>query len=254
MARINGRASHVRLAEGAEPVEYRVGVKDLPPSVRPRERLERSGPGDLSDADLLAILLGTGTASWDVLEVANLLLARLGGLPGIDRATLKELRGIPGVGSVKSIELKAAIEVGKRLVLQEPEARPKIASPRDIYHLVRAQMSGLDHEELRVLLLNTKNQVLGNHRLYSGSLNSTTVRMAELFSRPIREGAASLILVHNHPSGDPTPSPEDVRLTRDAAQAGALLDIEVLDHVVVGDATHQYVSLKERGLGFGAAR
>ncbi len=166
------------------------------------------------------------------------------------RATLSELRDEPGLGTAKAVGIKAALELGKRLVGQDPEQRARIGSPVDVWNLVRADMATLEQEHLRVLLLTTKNQVIATQELYRGSLNSTTVRVGELFRAAIRENAAGVILVHNHPSGDPTPSPEDVRLTRDAVDAGANLDIPVLDHVVVGRGDRPFVSLKERGLGF----
>ncbi len=200
--------------------------------------------------ELLAILLGTGTQALGVLEVSSGILARRGGLGGVGRATVSELRDEPGLGTAKAIGIKAALELGKRLVSLDPGQRARIGSPLDVWNLVRADMTTFEQEHLRVLLLTTKNQVLGAHDLYRGSLNSTTVRVGELFRGAIRENAASIILVHNHPSGDPTPSPEDVRLTRDAVDAGETLDIPVLDHVVVGRGEHPFVSLKERGLGF----
>lgn len=248
------RTPAVRAAEASGTVEYRVGVKDLPPSVRPRERLERQGSTALSDVELLAIILGTGTRigtrRYDVLEVSSNVLARRGGLSGVSRAALKELCEEPGLGMAKAISIKAALELGRRLVIRDPVQRAQIGSPLDVWNLVHADMSQLEQEHLRVLLLSTKNQVIASQDLYHGSLNGTTVRVAELFRDAIRQSAAGVILVHNHPSGDPSPSPEDIRLTRDAAEAGALLDIQVLDHVVVGRGERPFVSLKERGLGF----
>jgi DNA repair protein RadC len=162
-----------------------------------------------------------------------------------------ELRGFNGLGMAKAVELQAALELGRRLGGLHPEARPQVRSPADLANLLIPEMAFLEQEHLRVVLLNTKNQVLAAPEVYVGSLNTSVVRVAELFREAIRQNAAAVIVVHNHPSGDPTPSPEDVQVTRQLADAGRLLDIEVLDHLVIG---HQrYVSLKERGLGFRAS-
>jgi DNA repair protein RadC len=235
-------------------VEYHLGLKDLPATVRPRERLLHRGASDLSDAELLAIILRTGTPTSNALELSTRALARHGGLRGVDRAAVGELCQDRGVGVAKAVQIKAALELGKRLVGRDPSQRARIASPRDVFNLLRADMSQLESEQLRVLLLNTKNEVLAAPELYRGSLNGTSVRVGELFREAVRQNVAHLVLVHNHPSGDPTPSPEDVRLTRDAVQAGQLLDIEVLDHVVIGAGEERFVSLKERGLGFAMER
>lgn len=229
-------------------------MRDLPPEVRPRERLKKAGAQALSDADLLAILLGSGTVKLNVLDVAREVLKECRGLAGLGRATLDQLQQFDGIGEVRSIELHAAFELGRRMVTVDPTQLPKVRSPMDAVRLVQSEMSLLEQEQLRVLLLNTKNAVMRTHTLYQGSLNSTTVRIAELFREAVRENAAAVLLVHNHPSGDPTPSPEDVRLTRDAVEAGRLMDVDVLDHVVIGRGQTPYVSLKERGLGFGGGR
>ena len=243
------RASETHVAGGAE---YHLGLKDLPAAVRPRERLLQRGPGDLSDAELLAIILRTGTPTSNALELSHRALARHGGLAGVDRAAVSDLCRDDGVGAAKAAQIKAALELGKRLVSLDPGRRARIASPRDVYNLLRAEMSTLEFEQLRVVLLNTKNDVLGAPELYRGSLNGTTVRVGELFREAVRQNVAHVVIVHNHPSGDPTPSADDVRLTRDAIEAGQLLDIEVLDHVVIGAGADGYVSLKERGLAFAA--
>jgi DNA repair protein RadC len=218
--------------------------------------MARYGPEHLSNGELLAIIWRTGTsgkARESALDVATRALARFDGLAGLARAATAELTRLPGVGPVKAMEVRAALELGRRLLALEPEERPEVHSPRDVYLLVASEMSRLDQEHLRVVLLNTKNRVVGVREVYRGTLNASSVRVAELFREAIRENAASLIVVHNHPSGDPTPSPEDVRITADAVAAGQLLDIEVLDHVVVGrpgEGREGYVSLKERHLGF----
>ena len=231
-------------------VEYRVGLKELPESVRPRERLLHVGAENLSNAELLAIILRTGGRSGNVLDVANRLLVDFNGLAGIRSASVPELRRHDGVGQVKAIELHAAFELGRRLIGLNPGDRPQIRSPQDVANLFKAEMSAFGQEHLRVLFLSTKNHVLGAHDVYRGSLNTVGVRVGELFREAIRQNSNALVLVHNHPSGDPTPSPEDVALTQEAVAAGALLDITVLDHVIIGDGDPGFVSLKERGLGF----
>ncbi len=152
---------------------------------------------------------------------------------------------------MKAIEIQAALELGRRAVSLDPARRQQISSPRDVFNLVGPEMRALGQEHLRVLSLNTKNQVVRARDVYHGSLNTIGVRVGELFREAIRENSSSMVLVHNHPSGDPTPSAEDVNLTREAVEAGRLLDVEVLDHIIIGMGTPGFVSLKERGLGFG---
>ena len=235
----------------APPVHgYHLGVKDLPPAVRPRERLASRGASDLSDAELLAIIVRTGTPTCNALELSSRALARHGGLAGVDRAGVLELCTDSGLGPGKAAAIKAALELGKRLVSLNPGQRARITCPRDVFNLLWAEMAGLEQEQLRVLLLSAKSHVLAAPELYRGSLVGTTVRLGELFREAIRQNVASIVLVHNHPSGDPTPSAEDVRLTRDAVEAGTLLDIDVLDHVVIGRGDENFVSMRERRLGF----
>lgn len=232
-------------------VEYHVGLKDLPAAERPRERLVAVGAENLKDSELLAIILRTGSRQASVLELASNVLAKHGGLDGLSRAGLVDLCAQSGLGPAKAIELKAAFEIGRRLLALRPAERPRVRSPEDLARLMMGSMSTLEQEQLRVVLLNTKNRVLAEEEICRGSLNSAAVRVGEIFREPIRQNAAAVILVHNHPSGDPSPSPEDVRLTAAARQAGELLDIELLDHLVIGRG--DFVSLRERGLGFGAS-
>lgn len=229
---------------------YHVAVRDIPKDQRPRERLEQFGSEALGDEELLAIILGSGPKGISALELARGVLHQCGNLTALERWSVKEMQALYGVGPVKAIEIKAAIEVGRRVVSRDPELRANVRTPEDIWMLVRGEMSTLEQEQLRVVLLNTKNQVQGVHLLYKGTVNSTNVRLAEVFREPIRQGAVSIALVHNHPSGDPTPSPEDVRLTREVHDAGKLLDIDVLDHLVVGHGTNRFVSMKRAQLGF----
>ncbi|MEJ2304496.1 MAG: DNA repair protein RadC [Anaerolineales bacterium] len=223
-------------------------ITDLAESQRPRERLAKHGPRALSNAELLAILLRVGVSGENAVQVGQRLLLKFGGVTGLHRAGFDEVCDQYGVGPAKAAQIKAALELGHRLSLESPEERPTVHSPEDAVALVRYDMSALEQEQLRVMLLDTRNRVLEIAEVYQGSLNSSQVRIGELFKSAIRRNAAAVIIIHNHPSGDPTPSPDDVAITRAIVQAGKLLDIDVLDHLVIGAGRH--VSLKERGLGF----
>jgi len=229
-------------------VEYRLTIKEMLPNERPRERLQALGPTGLSDAQLLAIVLQTGSAKESALDLAQRLLVTFKGLAGLARAAFSELCAQFGVGPAKASQVQAALELGRRLARAAPEDRPVVRSPADVAGLLMTEMGLLEQEQLRVIILNTKNHVLAQPIIYQGSVNTQVVRVAELFREAIRQNGAAIIVAHNHPSGDPTPSPEDTKITRQIVEAGKLLDIEVLDHLIIG---HQrYVSLKERGLGF----
>lgn len=224
-------------------------ITDLAESERPRERLARLGPQALSTAELMGILLRVGVSGENAVQVGQRLLNTFGGISGLHRADFDEVCNQRGIGQAKAAQIKAALELGHRLSIESPEDRKAIHSPQDAADLVKYEMSVLEQEELWVMLLDTRNRVLRIDTIYRGSLNSSQVRVGELYKNAIRRAAAAIIVVHNHPSGDPTPSPDDVAVTRAIVQAGKLLDIEVLDHLIIGSG--QYVSLKERGLGFG---
>ncbi|MDY6846715.1 MAG: DNA repair protein RadC [Chloroflexota bacterium] len=217
----------------AEPLQgYR--IKDLQESQRPRERLENQGAEVLNDAELIAILLRVGMKGASAVQIGQRLLYLFGGLDGLHRASFAEMCEVEGVGPAKTAQIKAAIEVGRRISKKKPEERRLISSPQDVADQVQYKMGVLEQEELWVLLLDTRNHHLRTEHLYRGSLNASTVRPAEIFKAGIRHNAAALIVVHNHPSGDPSPSPEDVNLTRMLIEAGKMLELPVLDHVVVG--------------------
>jgi DNA repair protein RadC len=224
-------------------------ITDLHESDRPRERLAALGPQALSNAELIAILLRVGVKGENAVQVGQRLLNKFGGLTGLHRAPFAELKKEHGLKDAKAAQIKAAIELGRRLTLESPEERPSINSPADAAALVQYEMSALEQEHLRVILLDRRNRVLETVEIYKGSVNSSQVRVGEIFKEAIRRNASALIVVHNHPSGDPTPSPDDVAVTRAVVQAGKMLDVEVLDHMVIGQG--RWVSLKERGLGFG---
>lgn len=223
-------------------------IMDMDQAERPRERLARLGAGALGTSELLAILLRTGVVGENVIEVGQRLLNDFGGVAGLHRATFDELCNQHGLGPAKAAQLKAALELANRLRVEAPEDKPVIHSPNDAFALLQFDMSALEQEELRVILLDTRNRVIKIEMVYRGSLSQSQVRVGELFKSAIRSNSASVIVVHNHPSGDPTPSPDDVAVTRQLIQAGKLLDINVLDHLVIG--YNRFVSLKERGLGF----
>jgi DNA repair protein RadC len=229
-----------------DPIVYT--IKDLSIDERPRERLAKLGPQSLTNAELLAILLRVGGVGESAVQVGQRLLQNFGGISGIHRASFDELSSQKGVKLAKAAQIKAAIELGRRLVLESPEERPAVHTPADAAELVHYEMSALEQEELRVLLLDTRNRVTHIETVYRGSVNSSQVRIAEIFKAAIRRNASNIIVVHNHPSGDPTPSPDDVAITRAILQAGELLDVKLLDHLIIGSA--RFISLKERGLGF----
>ena len=227
-------------------------IRELPASERPRERLQHHGASALANSELLAIILRTGVGGESVLSLAQRLLVRFGGLGGLARASFGALQGERGMGVAKAAQMLAAFELGKRLLVASPDERPQVTSPADAANLLLPEMGLLEQEHLRVLLLDTKHHVLHTETVYKGNVNTSVIRVGELFCEAVRRKCAAIIVAHNHPSGDPTPSPDDVRVTEQIVQAGKLLDIEVLDHLIIG--RQRYVSLKERGLGFGASK
>jgi DNA repair protein RadC len=239
-------ASHVE-SSGPPDRPGRV-LRELPPEERPRERLGMRGPGGLTSAELIALLWGSGTAGRSALDLATDALGAHGSLTALAAASPVELEALPGVGAARAAQLVAAFELGRRLMSDWPAARVSIRSPRDLADRLVLQMGHLDREELRVVVLNTRNQVLSIRTVYQGNVSTALVRVGELFRDAVRQHAAGTILVHNHPSGDPTPSPDDLHLTAEAVAAGRLLDIAVLDHIVIGHDA--FVSLRDRGVSF----
>lgn len=225
-------------------------IKDLPQEERPRERFLNKGPSSLSTAELLAIMLRTGNASTgeSALNLANRLLGlNEGGLRYLASSKVEELSQIKGIGQAKAIQVLAALELGKRLAVAQADVKV-IGSPKDVSNLLMEQMRFLDREFFQIVLLNTKNHVLGVELIAIGSLNSAIVHPREIFKVPIQRSAAAIVLVHNHPSGDPAPSPEDISVTKRLVEVGEVVGIQVLDHVIIGD--NQYVSLRELGAGW----
>ena len=223
-------------------------IRELPASERPRERLALRGAAGLSAAELVAIVWGSGAAGRSAIELAADALARHDGLPGLARATDAELAGLTGIGPARSAQLAAAFELGRRAVSDWPSGRWIVRSPRDVAERLLVQMAMLEREELRIVILNTKNVVQRVTTAYVGNVSASLVRIGELFRDAVRLDATGIVLVHNHPSGDPTPSPEDLHLTAEAVAAGRLLDVDVLDHLVIARDT--WVSLRDHGLSF----
>jgi DNA repair protein RadC len=219
-------------------------VKLLPLRERPAYRAS-SAPATCTSIELLAAVIGGPQQ----IETAQALLAKFTNLRRLYNAHVNEIEDIPGVGSQTAARIKAALAIGLRMTMVEVQEEVAITSPADIASLVRYDMGLLPEEHLRIMVLNTRNHVIEIVELYKGSVNSSQVRVGEVFQAAISRKASAIVVVHNHPSGDPTPSPDDVAMTRAIVQAGKLLDIELLDHVVIGDGG-RWVSLKERGLGF----
>jgi DNA repair protein RadC len=225
--------------------EYSVRIRELPSSERPRERLRDHGANSLKISELLAIILRTGSTKQSVLSLADNLLADHEGLGGLARLSFAELTRVNGPGEAKAAELQAAFELARRLNALQPEERPYVRSPQDVHNLLGPDMAMLDQEELRALMLSTRNQLIGISDVYKGNVNSAFVRASEVYRDAVRRNAPCVIVVHNHPSGDPTPSADDIGITKQLVEAGKHLDIELLDHIVIGDK--RFTSLKQLG-------
>lgn len=224
-------------------IEYRSGLREAD---QPLARLLAYGAGSLSTHELLAVIIGGRPAA--SLVDAEHLLSIFQGLPGLAQATANEIALEPGFGPSRAAMVKAAFELGRRLLTTYPEERTCVRSPADAANLLMAEMSLLMQEELRVILLDGRNRVMDVVTVYIGSVNQAQVRIGEVFRAAIRQNAVCIVVAHNHPSGDPSPSPEDVVMTRMIVEAGTLLHIDILDHIIIG--RQRFVSLKERGLGF----
>lgn len=223
-----------------------VVIRELPAHERPRERLLNEGAQALSNRELLAILLGSGAQGKSALTLADHLLRKAESLRGLARMDVEELREIKGIGLAKAAQIKAAVELARRIALEPGYLRTAIRHPGDVAKLLMEDLRNLDHEQFKLLMLDTKHRVIKIETLSVGDLSGTLVHPRELFKAVIKRSSAAVILVHNHPSGDPEPSADDIELTRRLAAGGKLLGIEVLDHIIIGDNT--YVSLKQRGL------
>jgi DNA repair protein RadC len=222
-----------------------VGIKDLPEDMRPREKMVRLGEGRLDDHELLAIILGMGTARLNALDLAQQLMIKYRTLRKLREASLEELMSEHGIGPAKAVSIKAAIELGRRLALCQ-DTKVFITSPEDVKTLVMEDMRYLDREHFKVIYLDRKGGIIVTEEISVGGLHSSVAHPREVFKNAVKRSAAAIILVHNHPSGDPAPSSEDMETTRRLVEAGQIVGIEVLDHVIIGD--NKYCSMKSRGL------
>jgi len=220
-------------------------IRDFPEEERPRERFEQNGPESLSNHELIAILLRTGTKEESVLQLSNRLLTNFEGFRLLKDATLDEITAIKGIGKAKAIQVLAAVEIGRRISNLTYDDRYVIRTPEDGANYVMNDMRFLAQEHFVCLYLNTKNQVLHKKTVFIGSLNASIVHPREVFKEALRRSAASVICFHNHPSGDPAPSREDIEVTKRLVESGKILGIELLDHVIIGE--NKFVSLKEKG-------
>lgn len=223
-------------------------IQQLPEAERPRERLMRYGPETLSTAELIAIVLGSGTKSAPVLQLAQMMLARFGGLQQLAEATVEELCQTKGIGVTKALQLKAVFNIGLRLSRQSIPAKYKIEHPVHAYHLVKDSLLAEKRELLVVIMLDAKGCVIGQQVVAIGTLTRVPAHPREVFYPAIRHKAASLILVHNHPSGDLMPSKQDRDITRKLIDAGQVIGIPVHDHLIISE--HGYLSLRQKGLVF----
>jgi DNA repair protein RadC len=220
-------------------------IRDFPQDERPRERFVQNGPQSLSNHELIAILLRTGTKDESVLQLSNRLLTNFEGLRMLKAATLEEMMEIKGIGQAKAIQILAAVEIGRRIANLKNEDRYVIRSPEDGANYVMNDMRFLSQEHFVCLYLNTKNQVLHKQTIFIGSLNASIVHPREVFREALKRSAASIICLHNHPSGDPAPSKEDIEVTKRLVECGKMIGIEILDHLIIGE--NKFVSLKEKG-------
>ncbi|QPC47051.1 RadC family protein [Mangrovibacillus cuniculi] len=220
-------------------------IRDVPSEERPRERLLQAGAKALSNHELLAILLRTGSKKESVLQLANRLLQESDGLTLLGQMSADEMIAIKGIGEAKAVQLVAAIELGRRIQNLSFDDRYVIRSPEDGANYVMNDMRSLQQEHFVCLYLNTKNQVLHRQTIFIGSLNASIVHPREVFKEAFRRSAASIVCFHNHPSGDPSPSREDIEVTKRLVECGKIIGIEIVDHIIIGD--NRFISLREKG-------
>ncbi len=220
-------------------------IRDVHIADRPRERLIAQGADSLSNQELIAILLRTGTKEESVLVLANRMLSFFDKIQDLRDATIEELMSVKGIGKAKAVQILASVEIGKRLYRKNSLERYTIRSPEDAAAYLMTDMTALNQEHFVVLFLNVKNEVLHKQTIFIGSLNSSIVHPRDIFREAVKRSAASIVVSHNHPSGNPAPSPEDIEVTKRLTEAGSIIGIEVLDHVIIGD--HKFISLKEKG-------
>lgn len=222
-------------------------IKDMPLNERPREKLYKYGAKSLSNAELIAVIIRTGSRSDTAIELAQRLISiDKRGIGFLSDASFEELTSVKGIGKCKAAQIISAIELGKRIAAQGGEAKVKVTSPVDIVGLIMEEMRYLKKEHFRIAILDTKNHIIAIEEISIGNLNSSIVHPREVFNIAIRRTANSIILIHNHPSGDPTPSREDINITNRLIEAGNIIGIKVLDHIIIGD--NRYLSFRERNI------
>lgn len=225
--------------------EQALMMREVHSADRPRERLVTQGATSLSNQELLAILLRTGTRQESVLHLANRVLLYFEQIHHLKDATIEEITSIKGIGQAKAVQILAAVELGRRLSSKQTDTKYTIRSPKDAANYLMADMTSLKQEHFVVLFLNIKNQVMHKQTIFVGSLNASIVHPREIFREAVRRSSASIVCAHNHPSGNPAPSPEDIAVTKRLMEAGSIIGIELLDHIIIGD--HQFISLNEKG-------
>lgn len=227
-------------------MQSNIRINDIPQNERPMEKLLRYGSDDLSNAELLAVLLRSGTRGENIISISTRLLSDVGGLDGLLHINLEDVKKIKGIKDVKACQIMAMMELFKRFRTLKSVNEFKVSSPKDISELLINEMNNLNQEVLKLILLNTKNTVIGVKDVFKGSLNSSIVHPREIFREAVQRGSANIIICHNHPSGDPTPSKEDINITLRIKQCGDLMGIVLLDHIIIGN--NNYISLKEKGI------
>lgn len=223
-------------------------IQRLPEEERPRERLLRQGAEAMSTSELIAIILGSGMKGMPVLQLAQEIIMHFGSIQGLAEASIQELCRIKGLGPAKALQLKAAVSLGLRVARHIPTAKYRIEHPVHAYNLVKDELQYEKQELFMVILQDTKSYVLSHHIVSIGTISNTLVHPREIFHHAIRHHAASIILVHNHPSGDPSPSPQDYEITRTLIGAGRLIGIPINDHLIIGNPG--FISLREKGFSF----
>ena len=223
-------------------------VHDLPRQERPRERLQKLGSEALSAQELLALVLGRGVSGKSVMSIAQELISTFGSVKGVSEATIEELAAIKGIGTAKAAQLKASFELGKRQELEKesPYEAYDITDPQTVVKAIRSSIKDKAKEHFKLIILNTRNKIITITNVSTGTLSASLVHPREVFRDAIRYSASSVVLVHNHPSGDPEPSEEDLRITRRLVDAGKIIGIDVLDHIIIGK--DKFTSFKEKGL------
>lgn len=220
-------------------------IREIPTDERPRERMIQNGAHSLSNAELLAILIRTGTVQQSAVHLAERILAQTGGLKGLTDSTIASLVQIRGIGPAKAVQILAGIELGRRISRTIPKGRLTVRSPQDAANFMMDELQHLTQEHFVCLFLNTKNEVIGKETIFVGSLNASIVHPREVFRKAVQHASAAIICLHNHPSGDPTPSREDRHVTKRLFEAGQILGIDVLDHIIIGE--QRFYSMKENG-------